>query len=81
MRCIPEVMEDVGSQRNRKQNQDTKVVVISDPCRSFRSPPSLHIVNLSASKFFLGTFFVYIYLVALRDLFRYLRVAVIEVKA
>ena len=57
MRCIPEVMEDVGSQRNRKQNQDTKVVVISDPCRSFRSPPSLHIVNLSASKFFLGTFF------------------------
>ena len=57
MRCIPEVMEDVGSQRNRKQNQDTKVVVISDPCRSFRSPLSLHIVNLSASKFFLGTFF------------------------
>ena len=50
------------------------LVIYKNPCRSFHSPPNILIANLSASEFLLGIFVVY--LVALRDLFRYLRVAV-----
>lgn len=50
------------------------LVIYKNPQRSFRSPPNFLIANLSASEFLLGIFVVY--LVALRDLFRYFRVAV-----
>ena len=49
-------------------------VIYKDPRQAFRTPPNFLIANLSASEFLLGILVVFF--VALRDLFRYLKVAI-----
>ena len=52
--------------------------IYKDPRRSFRTPPSFLIANLSAAEFLQGS--VAVFLVALRDVYRYQRAIMPQVK-
>lgn len=52
--------------------------IYKDPRRSFRTPPSFLIANLSAAEFLQGS--VAVFLVALRDVYRYQRAIMPHVK-